>query len=298
MLVSLVIFILCYSRRPMIFRFLAVISIVFSPLGGTVQAAGLSDRVLQSGHSLTDPIPAVLKALVASAGMRGARIERATIPGSPMDWRWDRRPAKGDPRSIEHFNVLVLTERVPLIGAMKWHNSEETALKWFMHAFQDGDGGAGARTILYATWVDITSGPNFVSEYKDAEGHIPFRDRLPLEAARWEQIRSYVNARRPSGSAEMLMIPGPALMAAIYDDIQAGRAPEGTRFEDLFKDKIHNSDLGAYYIALAHFAVIYQRDPRGLTAQAGLANPPSPAQAKWMQELVWKVVTGTKGTGL
>ena len=56
---------------------------------GMTERRPLTLRVIQSGHSLTDPIPDPLRALVVAAGHRGVVIDRSTIPGSPMDWRWN-----------------------------------------------------------------------------------------------------------------------------------------------------------------------------------------------------------------
>ncbi|MFV0301488.1 MAG: hypothetical protein ACK5IP_11515, partial [Paracoccus sp. (in: a-proteobacteria)] len=56
-------------------------------------------------------------------------------------------------------------------------------------------------------------------------------------------------------------------------------------------------------IALAHFAVIYNRDPRGLPHGVPAKGGTSPEQAAWMQDLVWRVVSsypraGTDGSGV
>ncbi len=265
---------------------------------GWAEPRPLSLRVIQSGHSLTDPIPDPLRAMVRAGGHRGAVIDGSTIPGSPMDWRWDNPPGYGKPDArgdIGNYDVLVLTERVSLSGTLPWHDSEAEALRWFSHAWSEGNGGKGAETVLYATWVDIAPAPGAGGD--DPERHIPFRDRLPLEMARWEAIRDHVNANRPAGSPPMRMIPGPLLMAALHDAIEAGQAPGLSDISDVFLDHIHLNDLGAYYIALAHYAVIYNRDPRGLPDRLGLASPPAELAA-WMQEMVWSVVTGYEGSGV
>lgn len=261
----------------------------------------LTTKIVQSGHSLTDPVFTPLKGLVTAAGNRGAVIDQSTIPGSPMDWRWNHAPCCGAPHAREdigNYELLVTTERVSLSGTLPWHNSPDEALRWFTHAWTEGNGGKGAETILYATWVDIDSGPDAENPNNDSDGNIPFRERLPREMGMWEQIQDHVNANRPEGSPPMRMIPGPLLMAAMYDAIEAGEAPGLSDISDLFLDKIHVNDLGAYFIALAHFAVIYERDPRGLPNRLGMQTSPTPEQARWMQELVWKVVTEYDGTGV
>ncbi|MCD1627372.1 hypothetical protein K7H22_15325 [Seohaeicola saemankumensis] len=261
----------------------------------------LTTKVIQSGHSLTDPVFEPLRAMVAASGNRGVVMTRSTIPGSPMDWRWNNESGNGPDdarKDIGKYELLVITERVALSGTFPWHNSPDEALRWFNHAWTDGNGRNGAETILYATWVDINSGPDAENPYNDPDGNIPFRERLPREMGMWEQIQDHVNANRPDGSPPMRMIPGPLLMAAMYDAIKAGEAPGLTDISDLFLDAIHVNDLGAYFIALAHFAVIYERDPRGLPNRLGMPTSPTREQAEWMQELVWKVVTEYEGTGV
>lgn len=292
------------NRSIVTLNFAIVLSFLVTLFVGhtaTAEPRSLTLRVVQSGHSLTDPIPVPLRAMVRAEGSRSAVIDLSSIPGSPMEWRWANAPGYGAPdarKEIGNYDVLVVTERVSLAATLNAHNSPDEAMRWFNHAFVKGGEGKGAETILYATWVDIESGVVGTDGYKDADGNIPFRERLPREMGMWEQIQDHVNANRPEGSPPMRMIPGPLLMAAMYDAIEAGEAPGFTDISDLFSDTIHVNDLGAYFIALAHFAVIYERDPRGLPNRLGLPTSPTPEQARWMQELVWKVVTEYEGTGV
>lgn len=271
--------------------------------GNFAQAAErpLNLRIIQSGHSLTDPIPDPLRAMIVAAGNRGAVVDRSTIPGSPMDWRWNNAPSQESPNArtaMGDYDVLVLTERVPLSNTLPWHNSPEQALMWYELAATEGNAGQGAETVLYASWVGIDSGPDAENPHNDPEAHIPFRERLDREMAGWEKIQSHVNENSVAGSPPMRMIPGPLLMAEIYDAIKDGTVPDLSDISDLFSDDIHINDLGAYYIALAHYAVIFERDPRGLPNRLGMPSSPSRALADWMQETVWRVVSEYEGAGI
>jgi hypothetical protein len=106
--------------------------------------------------------------------------------------------------AIGNYDLLVLTERTSLSGTVPWHNSASEALRWFRHAHSNGANGEGAETILYATWVEITSGPDYENPWNDPEGHIPWRERLPLEFVRWMEISDFVNAHLPEGAAPMV----------------------------------------------------------------------------------------------
>lgn len=114
----------------------------------------LNLRIIQSGHSLTDPIPDPLRALIVAAGNRSAVVHKSTIPGSPMDWRWNHEPGHGSLNArtaMSNYDVLVLTERVPLSNTLPWHNSPDQALLWHKLAATEGSGGQGAETVLYAS---------------------------------------------------------------------------------------------------------------------------------------------------
>lgn len=254
-------------------------------------------RVIQSGHSLTDPIVPELKAVVRSIGgasqTQGMKMDRSTIPGSPMEWRWNNRNRyMPDARyDISDYEVLVLTERVPLSNTLPWHASEEMALRYFNNAWSKGSSGKGAETILYASWIEVDSGPGAPNPYNDPQRNIPFRKRLDNEIIYWEKIVDYVNAARPKGSPAMTMIPGPLIMAALYDAIKSRKAPGISRIEDIFSDTIHINKIGAMLIALAHYAVIYQRDPREVSSRLVAASVGSVDTGEWMKAMVWNVVS-------
>ena len=259
-------------------------------------------RVIMSGHSLTDPIPDPLIAMVQTAGgasSKGMKIDADTVPGSPIEHRWENHGRIPDSRQdIGNYDLLVLTERVPVRSAMQWHRTKELALEWSDLAWTKGNAGRGAETVLYASWISITSGPGNQDEYDSEEQTIPFRERLEVEMGSWQEIVDHVNRNRVSGSPPMRAIPGPMIMAAVYDAITAGAAPGLDTMADLFTDGIHVNDKGAFLIALAHFAVIYGRDPRSIPDLRGDARWPRGEQADWMKQLVWDVVRAYPDSGL
>ncbi|MFV0300971.1 MAG: hypothetical protein ACK5IP_08870 [Paracoccus sp. (in: a-proteobacteria)] len=263
-------------------------------------------RIVESGHSLTDGVIEPLRGMINAAGGRGTTLLKSTVPGSPIEIRWKDPSASPDlrlPEVMAQYDVMVNTERVSLSTTFEAHDSRGYALKFFDHAWKYGRDGKGAASLLYSTWVSISSGPEYDNPYKDEDGLIPFRERLDREAVQWEAILDYVNQNRPQGSPAMKMIPGTQIMAAAHDEIGAGKAGGMSEFRELFRDDIHVSDWGGYLIALAHFAVIYNRDPRGLPHGVPAKGGTSPEQAAWMQDLVWRVVSsypraGTDGSGV
>lgn len=259
-------------------------------------------RVIMSGHSLTDPIPDPLFAMVQAAGggaSKGMKIDADTVPGSPIEHRWENRGRTPDSREdIANYDVLVLTERVALRQTMDFHHTKDLTLKWFDLAWTKGNGGRGAETVFYASWIPVSSGPDSKEDHYSDEIFIPFRERLMLEMGSWQEIVDHVNRNRISGSPPMRAIPGPMIMAAVYDAIAVGTAPGLSSMPDLFSDDIHVNDLGAFLISLAHFAVIYGRDPRSIPDLRGERDWPRGAQADWMKQLVWDVVRAYPDSGL
>ncbi|MES2914038.1 MAG: hypothetical protein V4753_02865 [Pseudomonadota bacterium] len=273
-------------------------------LAGSGRERPFNLRVVMSGHSLTDPLPYPLSIMVKAAGGAGSRgmlIDSSTIPGSTAKLRWQpETPLQVDAkRDIAKYDTLVLTERVAVRSAFEWEDAQDIALKWFIHAWTKGNAGKGAETIYYASWIGIKSGPGNTDEYDmPDERQIPFRERLDLEMGTWQDIADYVNRKRPAGSPPMRVIPGPKLMAAVYDAIAAGTAPGLSAIKDLFEDEIHVNAKGAFLIALAHFAVIYGRDPRTVPKLRGEPGWPSQELAEWMKTLVWEVLRTYPDSGL
>ena len=61
------------------------------------------------------------------------------------------------------------------------------------------------------------------------------------------------------------MIPGGQVMARMARELEGMGGVNGVAsIEALFSDDIHFNDLGAYLIALTHYAVLYHKDPTGL----------------------------------
>lgn len=263
----------------------------------------LSLRVVMSGHSLTDPITTPLSAMIRAVGGAEAenRIANSSIPGSPAEDRWqtDIDLPVNARRDIADYDMLVLTERVPVRSTVKYHHSHEIALAWFTHAWKNGNGGKGAETVWYATWISWQSGPGNDDKYDlPDEQLIPFRQRLDLEMGDWQDIADYVNRKRPQGSPRMRVIPGPKVMAAVYDAIEAGTAPGLTQISQIFEDNIHPNGAGGYLIALAHYAVMYLRDPHEVPTLTDQPGWPTAEQQAWMKDLVWDVVRAYPDSGL
>ena len=269
---------------------------------------------IHSGHSLTDPLfypnwPGQYVNLMSGINKVPAYqlsdkvIGKSTIPGSSLANRWEKGPSNGAPDArlgIANWELLCITERVPLLyeggSTQQWYLdgiiAQRDALSLFVNnAWNNGNGGKGAPTLLWTTWVSIDS----------TNG--PFRTMLDKQGLEWEKMQDHANAKRPMGAPPVYLIPGHKMMARIYDDILKGKVPGITQINQLFTDHIHPNELGAYAIAMIHYTCIYNKSPLGLpnnllpNANASVKIP-TKEFAEYVQRIVWEIVTTYERTGI
>lgn len=278
------------------------------------QAYPFTVKQIHSGHSLTDPLfypnwPGQYVNLMAAVTGQSAwqlidrMIGKSTTPGSAMAARWTTPPGFNAPdarHGIGNWELLSITERVPLLyeggSTQQWYingiQEQRNALSLFVNnAWTQGNGGKGAPTLLWTTWVNI-DGSNG-----------DFRKMLDVQGQEWERMQDHANERRPAGAPPVYLIPGHKMMARLYDDIAKGLVPGITSINQFFSDNIHTNELGAYAIAMIHYACIYNKSPLGLPVKlipnaTAATLIPSAELAAYLQNMVWEVVTSYDRTGI
>ncbi|MCA9576277.1 MAG: hypothetical protein R3B40_08655 [Polyangiales bacterium] len=241
------------------------------------------------GHSLQGwDAPAMIGSFATDAGVT-YQYQAAIGIGANLAWQWTHpEGAEGsNPRTTlatEPFDVLVMTEAIPLASQINGADSFANARRFVALAHgQNPD----VQTYLYETWDYLT-----VDDW---------RGRLDSDRALWVSIVDAVNDEHPG--RDMLLIPGGAAMAALYDRIEAGQVPGISDHRDLFVDDIHLTNIGWYFIAMVQYATIYRRSPVGLPAETTnrfeQPIPPPPASAiPVLQEVAWQVVLGDSRSGV
>lgn len=267
-------------------------------------------RVYHLGHSLVGrDMPVILDQLAQAAGHAGhahasqlgwgASLDQhrkgaAAVPGfAEENAHGKHRPADAALASGD-YDAVVLTEMVEIKDAIRYHNSGAALAHWARAA---RGGNPNARVYLYETWHRLD----------DAEGWLPRID-ADLTRAWQDQLLRVAMAEPDVGT--IYIIPGGQVMAAAVRAMEGGHIPGLSRREDLFSrdaagavDPIHLNDLGAYIIALTHFAMLYHRSPVGLPHRMRLANgqeasPVPDLAVEPLQRLVWDVVSGYGLTGI
>jgi len=263
----------------------------------------LEVRQIHSGHSLTDPLfgqpwPGQYVNLLTHlrGTWAGDDIAKATIPGSPMFWRWNNENSLSPSarHDISDWELLVITEGIPI--PQHWQtglitDANEYFSLYVNNALEHGNNGNGAATLLWTTWTNID----------DSDG--PWRATLDEYELFWEEMMDYANTNRPNNATPVYIIPGHRMMAQLYDDIQLNLVPGITDISDFFSDNIHTNTLGDYAIALIHYACIFNQSPEGLPNDL-MPNPPqgfmipSLELAAYLQNMIWEVVTTYPRTGI
>jgi hypothetical protein len=261
-------------------------------------------RAFYSGHSLSDGVPEAVEQIARSLGHRldfetqsmGYSLLRQRTKGevpSASDWpgyragsnrggaglnvaeelRQPRRLASGD-----KYDALVVTERHDLPAIAR---KERTAFYLTDMARLLLAGNPDAEVLLYHTWLHLN--PDAPWPWIDYE-----RAVLPM----WECIASRANLDLPARGdvPRVRVLPGGGALAELAAALWDGKVPgvaarsPGERVRLLFSDNVHMSDVGRYFIALVHYAVLFGRSPEGAAIPASLA----PETGRYMQTLAWQ----------
>lgn len=261
-------------------------------------------NIYHLGHSLVGhDMPAMLAQMVA-----GHRYNSQLGWGTSLRDHWEPDVAiNGFAESNTHpefrdalegissgeYDVVVLTEMVEIADALRYHDSPAYVANWAEHARK---GRQDARVYLYETWHHTNDPKGWLS-------------RIDQDLPKFWQGKIATPAMIRT-NAPIYLIPAGQVMAAVLRAAQEGNVEGIASVDDLFakqpdgtSDTIHFNDIGAYLVALSHYAVLYHRTPVGLPhqlkrADGTLADALSPKGAAQMQEIVWNVVRTHPETGV
>lgn len=263
--------------------------------------------VFHIGHSLVNrDMPAMLAQLAGAAH----RYESQLGWGTTLKAHWGDEPINGFDAENAHprfrpaheavqsgdYDAVVLTEMVEIRDALRYFDSPRYLALWADEAMAARP---DTRLYLYESWHRLD----------DPDGWL---ERLDADFARyWEGgILRPALAKLPA-EARVFVIPAGQAMAGLVRAVEAKGGVGNLRDRnDLFArsddgqlDPIHLNDLGNYFVALVHYAVLYQKSPVGLPfalnrADGSPATAPTPETARLMQEIAWSAARSTPLTGL
>ncbi|MBL4929635.1 hypothetical protein JI744_16135 [Tabrizicola sp. KVB23] len=252
------------------------------------------------GHSLVGrDMPAMLAQLAGHDhasqlgwGASLAQHRTGDVPGFAAENTHPAHRPVAEAMASGRYDALVVTEMVELRDALRWHDSAVHLAHWAARARA---GNPSIRVFLYETWHRLDDPVGWLNRI-DGDMQTLWLDRLLYPASQ--------------EAGPIYLIPGGQVMAAAARAAEAGLLPGLTDRRQFFAtgpdgrpDTIHFNDLGAWLMALTHYAVMYQRPPVGLPHRLARADD-SPAHsvpeaaAKVLQQVVWQVVTRYPATGM
>ncbi|MCK6550885.1 hypothetical protein L6R52_33920 [Myxococcota bacterium] len=282
------------------------------------------------GHSLVNhDMPAMVQDIARGLGMDhvyDVQVKNGTV----LRVAWDEVNPPGEGRAADgedgrpntglrlpgvarnalptgQFDVVVMTELGPIDNHVTWNCTAAYALEFYNLAVRANP---ETQVYYYETWGFHTDA--------DYQGFIARSREVIYEYVIDGVNNPSVPPRRPAGNGNcphpsppatrepgkpMLMIPAGRGMALLDAAIQAGTVPGITSRSQLFRDQIHLTDLGNYFVALVQYATIYGRDPAGATnAPIGEYQRPfqevAPATAARLAEIAWEAVRTEPRSGV
>ena len=183
--------------------------------------------------------------------------------------------------SGQRYDTLILTERHDLLSTITWENT----VKYARH-FHDRliDGNSQANTYLYHSWLGLPdkSNPRSWINYE--------RTVAPA----WQCVASRINEslQYEGRSDRVVYMPTGLALASLVEQATQGTVAGITgssvqnTVNSLFKDEVHLTPLGMYYMALVNFSSVYRRSPVGAWAPAEV----NATQALSLQSIAWAQV--------
>ncbi len=246
-------------------------------------------RVFYIGHSLQGFVLPRLVEVFAEGGGGRMRWETAMGIGANLGWHWTHPDsAMGEnPRTAlaaRTYDVLVMTEAIPLRDQIQWSDSSGFAGRFYDLALARNP---ACQAYVYETWHE-RRGPQW-------------RRRLDDDLPVWESLADAISAAHEG--PDVLVIPGGQAMAALHDAIAARRVPGVRSLDEFFTDEIHPNDRGWYFLGLVHYATLFRRSPIGATTTPldmyGTPIGVPPAEAiPVLQQIAWDVVRRYRRSGV
>lgn len=261
-------------------------------------------RAFYSGHSLSEGIPEVVAQIARSLGHRldfevqvlsYSLLRQRTKGEAPGAAGWpgyrsghnrsgaglDVAEELGKPQRLgpqDKYDTLVVTERHDLPSIARTERTAFYLSEMTKHLLA---GNPDAEVLFYHSWLHI-----------DPDAPLPWIDYERSVSRLWECLASRANLDLPRrGNAPRIrVLPGGSALAELVAELWEGKVPgvtaaaPGARVRLTFSDTVHMSEIGRYYMALVHYAVLFGGSPEGAVAPTAIA----PETSRYMQALAWR----------
>jgi hypothetical protein len=273
---------------------------------GAWQAQGQATqpyKMLLSGHSLTDnPLPDFLAGIAKSKG-QPIEWKQQIVIGSPIRWRtlgdegkdgaWSgyaygksqlppnsanvlrdfAGAASGRP-----FDALIITEAHHTVASLAW-NDTVRYLRHFHERFIEQN--PAGSSLFFTPWEAIKdrSDPGLWIRLE--------RHALPV----WGCVVTRINISlaHEGRSDRVTLLPASMALVELAERLVAGRLQGVSGLDQIFKDDVHLTPLGVYYLAAFSYAALSGTTPEGAWHPQEI----TPSLARSLQELAWEVHTAS-----
>lgn len=262
--------------------------------------------IFWSGHSLTDPpIPGFVAEISASLGqpvrwnrhsMAGASLEARTRGRPPNLDGWDGYQ-QGFNRDSDDMDVISELQVPRTIGDSRYAVMVITEVHDFLWSLLRGDtvrllrhyherfieGNPAGQTFFYQSWLGI----------HDMQNPQPWIAYERAASPVWQCIANRINVSLEAEGRDdrLAFLPASAALVELVERATTGNGIAGisdpetsTTMKGLFRDDVHLTPLGAYYIALVSYAFIEKAPPIGAWAPPDISG----MQAAALQKLAWE----------
>jgi hypothetical protein len=237
-------------------------------------------RVFYSGHSLSDGVPEAMSEIAQSLHTQldfefqsvGYSLLRERTAGShpsqPGSGYRSGKNREGEGLDVRQeltrhrYDALVVTERHDLPEVAAEGQTATHLADFARHALTAN---AESELYFYHTWLPIdAAAPERWVAYERGIRQL------------WECVASRAN--RTLGQPRLQVLPGATALAALVEALHRGQVPgsqlstrnPAERVGLLFRDSVHLSPLGTYFMGLVHYAALFARSPAGALSGPGI----------------------------
>ncbi len=266
-------------------------------------------NIFWSGHSLTDPpIPEMLAEISAGFGvpmhwnrhsMAGASMEARTRgrPANPNGWDGYRQGNNRDTVGMDvikelqtaatvggkNYNALIITEVHDFLWSLL--NGDTVRLLRHYHE-QFIDANPAGQTFFYQSWLALP-------DSQEPETWLAYeRAAAPV----WQCIATRINTSLTAeGRGDRLrFLPASLALVSLVEHATTEPGIKGitadtvpATLKQIFKDGVHLTDSGAYFIALVSYAFVTDKPPADAWAPTDMGH----AESQALQQLAWDFYT-------
>jgi hypothetical protein len=245
------------------------IAVLLAPEGGAAEGEPGSGSsmprersslsLLVSGHSLTEtPYPSFVEYMLADRGTKVSvevqhlygssirqRLMQQTPHGTAVDQPADLQPPSlSDLVSERRFDVMIITEQHRLLDALLWEDTAGSLLgahTQFISGNPEGD------VHFFTPWISISDRARINDWIRyEQQAHVA-----------WSCLVSDLNGQLdPTSKQKINLLPSALAIAFLTERMMSSQPPAAFRSQPVearlaavFRDEVHLTELGSYYLA-------------------------------------------------